>query len=148
MPARKRLPPLVRYNAPMPDYIYHLAPSGSWADALARRETYYPETYEDDGFTHGTSDTALLLDVANHFYRKSKGDWICLVMTEESLAQTGVEVRFEPPAAVGNVDGKIEGSEAVLFPHLYGGIHPDAVVETLDVLRGPLGQFMSIGPGR
>ena len=37
--------------------------------------TYYPPTYEQDGFIHLTADPLKLLGVANHFYKSSIGDW-------------------------------------------------------------------------
>ena len=67
--------------------IYHLALVENWEKAVEQNETYYPPTYEMDGFTHGTSEATRLLEVANHFYTDSIGDWLCLEMTEETLGQ-------------------------------------------------------------
>ena len=58
--------------------IYHLALVENWEKAVEQNETYYPPTYEMDGFTHGTSEATRLLEVANHFYTDSIGDWLCL----------------------------------------------------------------------
>lgn len=112
---------------------------------MASGKPYHPATYEQDGFTHGTAEKARLLEVANHFYRSVGGDWVCLVMTEESLKATGVEVKYERAAAVGDTKAEFNGSDAVLFPHIFGGIHPSAVVDTLPVLRAPSGEFLAIG---
>jgi uncharacterized protein (DUF952 family) len=44
----------------------------------AQNNTYIPPTYDKDGFIHFTEIPSMLLTVANHFYKESKGDWICL----------------------------------------------------------------------
>jgi len=127
--------------------IYHLALHADWADVVEQGGTYYPPTYDQDGFTHGTSDTDKLLEVANHFYAGSCGDWVCLEMTVASLGSSGVEVRFEPAAAVGEQDGQLDSrgqASPILFPHLYGGISPAVVINVHPVERDAAGTFTSI----
>ncbi len=128
----------------MARFIYHLALVDDWEQAVERNETYYPPTYEADGFTHGTAEKSRLLEVANHFYQDSPGDWLCLRMTEDSLAAAGVAVVFEPAASVGDKDGAFDGSDEVLFPHLMGGIPPESVVSTHAVTRDEKGRFQDI----
>lgn len=127
--------------------IYHLALVKDWQAALKENAAYYPPTYETDGFVHGTSEVSKLLEVANHFYTGSKGDWLCLEMTEETLGTRGIEVKYEPPAAVGDQDGSLTtnpNEEAPLFPHIFGGIHPDTVTATYSVTRDGTGRFLAI----
>ncbi|MFT7246558.1 MAG: hypothetical protein ACI82A_003935 [Candidatus Azotimanducaceae bacterium] len=126
------------------DTIYHLALRSEWEAATLSAAIYYPPTYEQDGFTHGTGNPDRLLAVANHFYQRSQGDWVCLAMTETSLAATGVEVKFEPAADVGHQDGHLNTADPELFPHLYGGIAPVAVHGIYPVVRTPEGQFVRI----
>ena len=83
-------------------YVFHLIQASLWNKAMENNETYFPPTYEDDGFTHGTSNPDKLLNVANHFYPEVEGDWYCLKMTVESLAATGVKTVFEGTAPVGD----------------------------------------------
>ncbi len=128
----------------MGSYIFHLALVEDWQRALDSGETYFPPTYQADGFTHGTSDARRLIDVANHFYQESEGDWLCLRMTAASLAETGVAVKYEAPAAVGDVESDIEGTDSLLFPHLQGGIPPAAVLATHAVTRDQKGRFLDI----
>ncbi len=123
--------------------IYHLALVTDWQQAVAKQETYYPPTYEMDGFTHGTGEAKRLLEVANHFYTDSVGDWLCLEMTEDSLATQGVKVIYEPAANVGDKDGTLEG-EPVLFPHIFGGLHPNVITATYSVIRNTDGTFVRI----
>ena len=125
-------------------YVFHLVQAGLWDAAVASGETYYPPTYEVDGFTHGTANPAKLLAVANHFYPEVKGDWYCLRMTVDSLAATGVETVFEGTAPVGDKQPDFEGSEDELFPHIMGGISPAAVLEAHAVARGADGTYLSI----
>lgn len=125
-------------------YVYHLVQAELWDEAVAAGDIYFPPTYEQDGFTHGTSNPTKLLNVANHFYPDVKGDWYCLRMTVESLKETGVETVFEGTAPVGDKQPDFEGSEDELFPHIHGGIHPNAVLSKHGVNRAADGTFLSI----
>lgn len=125
-------------------FVYHLVQKELWDKTIETGETYYPPTYEVDGFTHGTSNPEKLLNVANHFYPDVKGDWYCLRMTVDTLEKTGVKTVFEGTAPVGDKQPDFEGSEDELFPHIHGGIHPDAVLEAHPVSRSASGEFLSI----
>ena len=65
-------------------------------------------------------------------------------MTVESLAETGVKTVFEGTAPVGNKQPDFDGADDELFPHILGGIHPDAVLEVHKVNRSEDGTFLSI----
>ncbi len=123
--------------------IYHLALAKNWQKTVEQNGTYYPPTYDLDGFIHGTAEAGRLIEVANHFYTDSVGDWLCLEMTEESLSKLGVKVIFESPADVGAKESKAEHEE-MLFPHIYGGLHPNAITATYPVIRNPDGTFAHI----
>lgn len=125
-------------------YVFHLIQASLWNKAMDNNETYFPPTYEVDGFTHGTSNPDKLLNVANHFYPDVEGDWYCLRMTVESLAATGVKTVFEGTAPVGDKQPDFDGADDELFPHIHGGIHPDAVLEVHRVKRDADGTFLSI----
>jgi uncharacterized protein (DUF952 family) len=125
-------------------YVFHLIQASLWNKAMDNNETYFPPTYEVDGFTHGTSNPDKLLNVANHFYPDVEGDWYCLRMTVESLAATGVKTVFEGTAPVGDKQPDFDGADDELFPHIHGGIHPDAVLEVHRVMRDADGTFLSI----
>ena len=49
--------------------IYHCVQKPLWEECKASGKTYYPPTYEADGFTHATADPAFLIGVLNHFYK-------------------------------------------------------------------------------
>jgi len=50
-----------------------------------RQASYFPPTYAQDGFTHLTAEPALLMDVANHFYKQEPGEWIVLKLEAAKL---------------------------------------------------------------
>lgn len=131
-------------NQAEPQFVYHLIEAARYEQTIAIGKTYYPPTYETDGFTHGTSNPEKLLGVANHFYREIEGDWYCLRMTVASLAATGIETVFEGAAPVGDRAGDHDGSDGELFPHLMGGILPAAVLRVHSVQRGKDGVFLNI----
>jgi len=125
-------------------YVYHLVQTSLWESAIKANATYFPPTYEVDGFTHGTSNPDKLINVANHFYPDVEGDWYCLRMTVDSLAATGVKTIFEGTAPVGDIQPDFEGADDELFPHIHGGIHAKAVLEVHRVNRTEDGTFISI----
>ena len=96
-------------------YVFHLIQASLWNKAMDNNETYFPPTYEVDGFTHGTSNPDKLLNVANHFYPDVEGDWYCLRMTVESLAATGVKTVFEGTAPVGDKQPDFDGADDELL---------------------------------
>lgn len=128
----------------MPKPIFHLALVTDWQRAVDEQRTYYPPSYDADGFTHGTAEPARLLEVANHFYGDTEGDWLCLRMTEASLAAAGIGVEYEAAAPVGEADGEIAGAEDALFPHIQGGIPVSSVTATHAVVRDRKGRFVDI----
>ena len=125
-----------------------------------------------DKFTHLTAKPELLLDVANHFYKKTSGDWLLLVLDASKLkaeassssaqiayvhdAKVGMitilssrphaQVKYEPAAPVGNTAAKSSKPDETIeiFPHLYGGINLDAILSELPVERDSSGTFLSI----
>ncbi|XOV86743.1 MAG: DUF952 domain-containing protein [Pseudomonadota bacterium] len=125
----------------MAEMIYHLVPVAQWR---AVESVYYPETYAQDGFTHCTRGRERLMEVANHFYRDSAGDWFCLEMSHESLEAAGVTLRYEPAAPVGEQKGELAGSETALFPHVYGGLPVAAVLAVYPVIRAADGTFLEV----
>ncbi len=126
------------------EFLFHLVQADLWAAAVGDSAVYFPPTYEQDGFTHGTANSSKLLMVANHFYTDVPGDWLCLRMTISSLAATGVEVVFEGTAPVGDKPANFDVTNTELFPHLQGGIHPDAVLEAHAVERDAQGRFLAV----
>lgn len=84
---------------------------------------------EEVGFIH-CSSAELVLRVANAFYRDLE-DPVVLCIAPERLS---ANVRWESPEV-----GNQFASER--FPHVYGAINLDAVVETRGLARGTDGLF-------
>lgn len=57
----------------MTSKLYHLVPTATWQEVVTQKVDYFPPTYTQDGFIHLTKDPALLLSVANHFYKDVPG---------------------------------------------------------------------------
>lgn len=125
-------------------YVFHLIQADLWKASVDQGKTYYPPTYQQDGFTHATANPSLLLNVANHFYRDVPGQWLCLRMTVDSLRKGGIDVVFEGTAPVGDKEANFEGTGDELFPHIMGGIPLSTVLEVHEVFRASDGSFLSI----
>lgn len=126
------------------EIIYHLVLRADWVAAVDSNETYYPPTFEQDGLTHAAPDTETLIKVANQFYRSAGGPWCFLAISVEYLNLAGIEVRFESASAVGDRDDHFVGSEAVRFPHIYGGIPEQTVVYIGWVEQDQAGRFLPL----
>jgi uncharacterized protein (DUF952 family) len=108
--------------------IYHLAPAARWRDWPANTP-YLPAEYDADGFIHCTAGDALMLEVANTFYRDAPGDFVLLLIDTERLTSP---LKWER-----STDGL-----ASVFPHIYGPIDLTAVVEVRPARRGANGEFL------
>eukprot|EP00123_Amoebidium_parasiticum_P008094 comp18570_c0_seq1/m.20069 comp18570_c0_seq1/g.20069 ORF comp18570_c0_seq1/g.20069 comp18570_c0_seq1/m.20069 type:complete len:128 (-) comp18570_c0_seq1:327-710(-) len=118
--------------------LYHLVPLSTWSECKATGKEYYPATYAKDGFIHLTKEPRFLLSVANNFYKDVKGDHVVVRLDATKLK---AEVKFEPAAPVGD---KATSHSGILFPHLYGTINYDAVVDELQVERADDGTYLDI----
>jgi uncharacterized protein (DUF952 family) len=108
--------------------IYHLAPAARWRDWPASIP-YLPAEYDADGFIHCTAGDALMLKVANTFYRAAPGDFVLLLIDSERLSSP---LKWERST---------DGLDSV-FPHIYGPIDLAAVVEVRPARRGADGEFL------
>ncbi len=98
--------------------IYHMLPQTAW-EALPAGSPYAAGTLADEGFVHCTGEPSLLETVANRFYRQEPGAWLILVLAVDKLT---APVRWEA------ADGQ-------LFPHVYGPIDREAVVNVVSFPR-------------
>ena len=122
--------------------LYHLVPEAEWLACAKQAKPYFPATYEQDGFTHLSDTPSVLLSIGNAFYKSIEGAFIVLALGEFLLEG---DVRYEAAAPVGNTKADFDGSEDERkFPHLYGPIHPRAVVQQLRVVRDDEGRFVSL----
>ena len=112
--------------------IYHIATAADWE--RARRDGRYTtstrgRTLAGEGFIHA-STAAQVAPVADAFYRDAP-DLVLLVIEAE---------RVGPPIRYERVPGQPDP-----YPHIYGPLNLDAVVETRPLAPGPDGQFSFSG---
>ncbi len=110
-------------------HIYHLAPAARW-ESWPSGTPYLPAEYQADGFIHCTAGDELMLNVANTFYRGAEGGFVLLVIAVDRLTS--------PLVWEQSSDGL-----APLFPHIYGPIDVEALVEIRAVRRAEDGTFLS-----
>lgn len=104
--------------------IFHIANRQSWEDGRAAG-SYRPEMFASEGFIH-CSTAEQLIAVANARFRGQSG-LILLTIDTDRVAHP---IRYE----------NLEGG-ALLFPHIYGELDPDAVVQASEFRPGTDGYF-------
>ena len=104
---------------------YHLTPEHVW---LSEQDgDYQPEAFADDGFIHCTDGEVNLLAVANTFYQGDQRPHVVLVIDTERVSSP---IRYEDPDRI--------------YPHVYGRLNRDAVVEVRRAVRLADGSFVGI----
>ena len=130
------------------DALFHMCPKTSWDNAVKNKEAYFPPTFEADGsFIHATAVASKLMEVGNHFYRSNTEEWVCLELSRAVLEKKcGIVTKFESAMPVGETETN-ENWEAMLFPHVYGGIPTcvqGVVANIFPIKRGEDGSFIEI----
>lgn len=100
--------------------IFHITPRSQWESAQIIG-SYRGDTLDTEGFIH-CSKLEQVVGVANRFYAEQTG----LVLLSIEIARLQAELRYEA----------IDGDE---FPHLYGALNLDAVVQVTDFEPTPAG---------
>jgi uncharacterized protein (DUF952 family) len=106
--------------------ILHITHRQQW-EAAKDIGTYRSESLDSEGFIH-CSTTAQAIDSANRFF-KGQTDLVILVI-DRNLVK--VEIRDEGAVATN------------LFPHIYGELNIDAVIQAVDFESGVDGLFTSL----
>jgi uncharacterized protein (DUF952 family) len=114
--------------------IYHIATRGDWD--RARRSGEYTtstigRTLAQEGFIHASS-AGQVNGVANTYYLNIPDELLVLVIDTERVR---ADIRYED----------VPGADAP-FPHIYGPLNADAVLDTRPLSAGPDGTFTFI-PG-
>ena len=94
--------------------IYHIAHQHDWQQA-EKVGAYTADSLETEGFIHCSTKTQVV-EVANNFY-KGQQDLVLLCLDETQLT---AEVLYE--------DSHQNG---ILFPHIYGSINLEAVINVI-----------------
>ena len=109
--------------------IFHIATRADWDQARAVGEytrSSVGRTLAEEGFIHA-SQASQVARTANKFYRDVPGGLLLLVIDPGLLH---AEVRYEA----------VPGAE-LPFPHIYGPLNVDAVLEARPLTPGPDGTF-------
>lgn len=118
--------------------ILHITSRVEWQAAQTRGD-YRAPSLETEGFIH-LSTVKQVLHVANAFYRGQSG-LALLVVDETRISLSEVEgrsrVKWEAPAGV-PASGISQDDK---FPHVYGPLNLDAVVDVLDFNPDDNGNF-------
>ena len=144
--------------------ILHLVAQADW-DAKPSDQPYLPDAYAKDGFIHCTQGDALMLQVANRFYKDTAGELLVLEIDESKVK---AEIKWEapsspstppavagasamPPEAQAEFGSAVEGSPAPqprgpLFPHIYGPLNRDAIIAIRRMARAADGAFTGYAP--
>lgn len=104
--------------------IYHITPQSDWDDALIFG-SYQADSLSAQGFIHCSTRLQLIL-VANAIFRG-----------REDLALLAIDVDKLAPALVWE---NLEGGQE-MYPHLYGRLNLDAVVQVMPFTPEPDGSF-------
>jgi uncharacterized protein (DUF952 family) len=108
--------------------IYHLVPIDYW-EAQPTDRLYTPADFAREGFIHCTRGDEQIAVVANRYYRNDQRQWLVLVLDEQAITS---EIKYEP------------GRDGLLYPHVYGPLNREAVIEVLQMRRDPDGVFQSV----
>lgn len=108
----------------MSGVTYHLVAGEYYRDS-DRSAPYVPEAFAADGFIHCTDGADNLVATANRRYAGDRRMFVALVIDTSKVA---AEIRYEDAAGI--------------YPHIYGPLNRDAIVDILPMLRAADGTFL------
>jgi uncharacterized protein (DUF952 family) len=106
------------------EVTYHLA-AEAYYRSCDTSAPYVPERFERDGFIHCTDGIEELIRVGNRYYRD---DPRRLVILRIDKRRVGPPLRYDDPAHK--------------YPHIYGPLNRDAIMDVHDAARLPRGAFV------
>ena len=112
--------------------IFHITTRMAWDEANNSGE-YRAASLLTEGFIH-CSTLAQVIPVADLYY-KGESDLVLLMIEPTLLSST---LKWELPAEGSPPPGIPEGDQ---FPHVYGPIDLDAVVDVIELMSRPDGTF-------
>jgi uncharacterized protein (DUF952 family) len=112
--------------------IFHITSRRVW-DEAQERGNYRAESLATEGFIHCSTVTQVL-SVAENFYKGQHG--LVLLVIEPTLLSS--DLKWEPPSGGTPPPGVPKGD---MFPHIYGPINLDAVVNVVELEEDPQGKF-------
>ena len=112
--------------------IFHITTPMAWNEAKNAGE-YRAASLLTEGFIH-CSTLSQVIPVANLYYKGQSG--MILLQIEPTLLSS--DLKWEPPSGGTPPPGVPEGDP---FPHVYGPINLDAVVDEIELVADSNGQF-------
>lgn len=107
-----------------PRYTFHYSPAEYYA-AQDPEKDYTPPHYAEEGFIHCTDGAKHMANVANRFYKDDPRDFLVLYLDKARIKSS---IKYEDPGEI--------------YPHIYGPLNHDAIVEMRAALREPDGTFL------
>ncbi len=107
---------------------FHLVPADTWA-GRPRDAPYVAASLASEGFIHCTDGADELLATANRHYLADPRPFVALTL---DLDRCGSPWRIEDARGI--------------YPHIFGPIAPDAIVDARHLHRAEDGRFVELGP--
>jgi uncharacterized protein (DUF952 family) len=101
---------------------YHLVPRRDWRDTP---EPYAPATLAREGFVHCTDGAEEVAATANRYFADEQDELLALVL---DVGRLSAPIKYEDPRRV--------------YPHVYGPIERDAILQVLTMPRDASGAFL------
>lgn len=109
-----------------PRYTFHYTPV-EYFDALDPGEDYLPPAFEQEGFIHCTDGAQNLATVGDYIYKEDPRDFWVLYIDK---ARVRSPIKYDDPDQI--------------YPHIYGPLNRDAIVDKRRAVRGPDGTFLPV----
>jgi uncharacterized protein (DUF952 family) len=114
-------------NAERGTLTYHLVQRAEW-EAADAASPFSPVGFAREGFVHCTDGAEAVAATANRYFAGLKDDLMVLVLDRNRLS---APVRYDDPERI--------------YPHVYGPIERDAILEALVMSRDANGAFLPPG---
>jgi uncharacterized protein (DUF952 family) len=109
-----------------PRYTYHYTPAEYFA-RFGPDKDYTPPRFGEEGFIHCTDGAENMVRVANFLYRDDPREFLVLYIDKERVKSP---IKYE--------------DEDEIYPHIYGPLNQDAIVDKHRALREPDGTFLQM----
>jgi len=116
--------------------ILHITSRADWENAQ-RRGVYEAPSLATEGFIH-CSTASQTVETANRFYRGQR-DLVLLLIDESAVSAVVRYERAADPDAPGRADDRDDAGGG--FPHIYGPLNVNAVVDSYDFAPNADGLF-------
>ena len=107
-----------------PRYTFHYTPAEHF-QAFGPNDEYTPPRFSEEGFIHCTDGAENMAKVANRFYKDDPRAFLVLYIDKTRVKSP---IKYEDPDEI--------------YPHIYGPLNQDAIVDKRPALREPDGTFL------